>query len=265
MQSLNILIAGDGVSASIFLKSKMLKKLYVTSDNEISGAINISFNTFKELAEKCRTLQVDIVIVENEKWVIQGICDVLRKNLVNCFAVSAKWTELLNKKLLYKYDIKTPLTLTYPKPPLCVKSGKICKKANSLAEVVEIKKEIFQTSAELAKNIFLEEYLEGEEYTVTSLFDGKNLLTFPSKNMTNLQKELLADYSSKLELVFVDYKADFVGFVNSNLIWAGKSWYNTGFSFGFLKPEIDNDLIYILNSALYQKLNEINSSFLQNF
>lgn len=190
---------------------------------------------------------------------LQGISDILRKNFVNCFAISAKWVEFLDKSLLNKFDIKTPLTMTYPKTPLYVKSGRIKKKADSIEEIVQIKKEILKTSAELAKKIFLEEFIEGDEYKITSLFDGKNLLTFPPKNITNLQKELLEDYAKKLESIFVTYKADFVGFVNSNLIWSDDSWYNSGFSFEFLKPEIDNDLIYILTFALYQKLNEAKS------
>ena len=91
MQTLNVLIISSKKSKYIeqIKHSKYLNKLYITSDEEISGAISLHFNTFKELAQKCRTLQVDIVLIEEEKWVLEGIANVMKQNFVNCFAVFA--------------------------------------------------------------------------------------------------------------------------------------------------------------------------------
>ena len=96
MQSLNVLIVSSTKSKYIdkIKESKYLNKLYVTSDEEIDGTVRLQFNTFKELAQKCRKLQMDIVLVEEEKWVLEGIATVMKQNFVNCFAVTADWTKL---------------------------------------------------------------------------------------------------------------------------------------------------------------------------
>ena len=52
-------------------------------------------------------------------------------------------------------------------------------------------------------------------------------------------------------------KADFVGFINSEVIIFDNIIYNIGFNFDFSKPNSEIDFLYILNSAIYQKLNEI--------
>ena len=110
MQSLNILIAGKGKFIPLILKSKFLNKLFITTDKNIEGAISIKFNTFRELAQKCKALKVDIVIVENERWILQGIADVLRKNMINCLALTVSADKLIlsndfTRNLLNKYNI----------------------------------------------------------------------------------------------------------------------------------------------------------------
>ena len=51
--------------------------------------------------------------------------------------------------------------------------------------------------------------------------------------------------------------ADFVGFINSEIIVFENKIYNIGFNFEFSKPNFDADFLYLLNSAIYQKLDEI--------
>ncbi len=63
---------------------------------------------------------------------------------------------------------------------------------------------------------FLEEYLEGEIYSLTSLWDGKNLLSFPIENLTEVQHDRLELYKTKLNFMLSDEKADFVGFLPQN-------------------------------------------------
>ena len=67
MQSLNVLIIADESSKALkaVLKSKYLNKLF--TNFEASGAVDIRFNTFKELAQKCKSLKIDIVIVERSE------------------------------------------------------------------------------------------------------------------------------------------------------------------------------------------------------
>ncbi len=260
MQTVNVLIVGNGANVALFKQSKFLNKLYVTSENEIKGTLRIMFNTFAELAEKCKALQIDLVIVEEEKWVLQGISDVLRKNHINCFSASSKWTNLklfpdFAYKILNKYEILTPPIIKLPvEYPVILKTRGIIKKANSMQDVINIKSEIYNTSPDLAQNIFLEKYLHGEKHKVISLFDKKTLVTFPQKFFP---EKSVNEYTEKLKKMLINENADFVGFINSELLEENGMLYNTGFSFEFIPPDIDKDIIFILLSAVYQKLNEI--------
>ena len=269
MQLLNVLIVSQHKSkyADIIIQSEYLNKLYLTSQEEVDGAISIKFNTFQELAQKCKILQIDIVLVEEEKWVLEGIANVMKKNYVNCYAPTTDWTNLglshnFARKLLNKYGLETPPVINLPiNFPILVKGDGILKKANSLQDIITIKKEIFELSPEISKTVFLEEYIDSNKYTVVSIFDGKHLLTFPNKN---INKDLLNIYSKNLERMFVEEKANFVGFINSELIEQNGILYNAGFKFNFILPDMNEnlppqpqDILYVCLSAIYQKLNEI--------
>ena len=269
MQSLNVLIVSTQKSKYIkqILESKYLNKLYITSEDEIEGTVKLSFNTFRELAQKCRTLQIDIVLVEEEKWVLEGIANIIKLQYINCFAVTSKWTELglshnFARKMLENYDINVPPKITLPLEfPVFVKGDGILKKAESMQEVIAIKEKIYNTSGVISKSVFLEKYLNGEKCKIISIFDGKHLLTFPHENIS---KKLLQNYSSKLEKLLIEEKADFIGFINSDVVEENGILYNTGFSFEFNMPDFDmwqtaypKDILYLCLSAIYQKLNEV--------
>ena len=112
------------------------------------------------------------------------------------------------------------------------------------------------------ENIFLEEYLDGEIYHILTLWDGKNLLSFDKYiDLTEVQLDRLDLYKTKLNFLLSDEKADFIGFLTSKLIWAKNDWYLLEYKTIPTKksaPEnIKADFLYILNLAIYQKLNEI--------
>ena len=191
------MIAGEGELIPLLKKSKFLKKLYTTT--EVEGAVNIKFNTFNELAKKCKALQIDVVLVENEKWILQGIADVLRKNFVNCIAPNALFAEKLvdsiaSRKFLEKYDILVPQKMNYPsKYPLLVRGKGFKYKANNFDEVLKFKNLINKTlPSEIAETTFLEEFVEGEVLNVVSFFDGKTLKTFSDE-------AFVEEYSKKIE------------------------------------------------------------------
>ena len=255
LQTLNVLIAGDGELLPLVQKSKFLKKLYITS--EVDGAISIKFNTFVELARKCKALQIDVVLVENEKWILQGIADVLRKSFVNCIAPNALMAEkltdsLVSRQFLSKYNINIPQKLTYPnKFPLLVRGKGFKYKANTLAEVLQIKEFINQKyPLEIASTTFLEDFIVGEVLNVTSFFDGKTLKTFSNDNQ-------ILEYSKLLEKALVQENTNFIGFFNSRLIKNDNTLYNTGFGLNYAKTEFEKDFLYILYCGIYQKLNEL--------
>lgn len=260
MQKANILIVGEGKSVELIKNSKYLNKLYITSQIRIKDVLNIKFNTFRELARKCNALQIDIVLVEEEKWIQQGIADVLKQNYINCIACNAKWAELslhnnFSRPLLEKYKIDIPQKIVLPvEYPVIVKADGITQKAGSMQEIIDIRQEIFNKSSEIGKTIYLEKYINGETYNIISLYDCENLLTFPEQN---IDSNILTAYNHKLEKLLKTEKADFVGFINSEIICFENKIYNIGFNFEFSKPNFNADFIYLLNSAIYQKLNEI--------
>lgn len=269
MQSLNVLLVSSSKPSyfDIIKKSKYLKKLYITSDADIEGAISVQFNTFKQLAQICKALQVDIVLVNDEKYVLEGITNVMKQHFINCFAPTSAWTNLrlshnFARNLLIKYEINVPELINLPVEfPVIIKGDGILKIANSIQDIIKIKEDAFSTSSTIAKSIFIEKYIDSNKYNAISIFDGKHLLTFPNENINH---NLLFEYSSKLENMLVKEKADFIGFFNSKLIEDNNVLYNTGFDFGFKMPILEKisdngtaDIFYICLSALYQKLNEI--------
>ena len=257
---LNILIVGEGALASEILESKYTKKLYITSPKKIPNVSNIQFNTFRELAQKCKTIQIDLVIAEDEKYILEGIADVLKSNFVNCVAFNTIYTKLKTdtafaKKLLKENNINYAKNINLPsKFPVLIKSGNIKRTANSLQEIVEIKKEIFELSPELAKDIVVEQYINGDKYNILSLYDGKHVLTLPSEKMTASQVEKLEEYNGKLKSLLNTQRPD-TGFIVSELVW-DNDWYNVGFNFDFKKINKRIDIVTVLEYTLYQKLNE---------
>lgn len=261
MHSINVLILGNSNLIPYIKSSKFLKNLFIINNSENND--DLTFVTFKELAMKCRALKIDLVIVEDEKYIMQGIVDVLKNNLINCIAPNSKWTDLIlskisAKKFVNRYNILTPLTLTYPQNfPLIVKYDNGEKIANSIQEIVETKKQVFEQSPEIAKTIFLEEKIEGTQFDLLSLFDGKNLLIFPPQN-TKIENSIILEYKEKLQTMLVSEQFNFIGFINSKLVLSNNKIYNIGFSLTIPKPDIKMDLLYIFILAVYQKLNEIN-------
>ena len=256
----NVLIVGntDAKSLPMVLKSKYLNKLYTTF--EYQNHTDIRFNTFKELAQKCKALKIDIVLVEDQKLILQGITDVLKNNFVNCIGITAKWTNLIlsNKfaeEMTKKYQINVPERFLYPKEfPLMVKADGFNKIAYSLEDVIKIRQEIFDFSPEIAKSIFLEKYITGEKFTLTSLFDGKTLVTMPTEGLTS---EIINAYNKKLSSMLKNENADFIGYINSSVILANNQLYNMGFNFNF--PQVSNtDILFLFSSMIYQKLDELN-------
>ena len=72
-----------------------------------------------------------------------------------------------------------------------------------------------------------------------------------------ISEKLLKNYSQKLEKMLQDEKAEFVGFINSEVVLYKDILYNTGFNFTFQKLSSETDILYLLWSAIYQKLDEI--------
>lgn len=259
---MNILIIGKlhNTLLNAVCESKMLDRIYTATLEPLEDIPNIEFESFEDLAYKAKALKIDIAITADKELIQAGIADELKKNLVNIFAVNKKWanleiSRLVAKELAAHYSINVPEVYKAPLSfPVIIKTDKPKETfiASSMADLVNRMETLG------GEKTFLEEYLQGEVFELTSLWDGKNILSFPLGNLTEVQQDRLELYKTKLNFMLSDEKADFMGFFTSKLLWAKNDWYLLEYKMGIDENcKFYGDFLYILNSALYQKLNEI--------
>ena len=263
---MNILLIGTPSNSliSAVQASQMPGKLFTASDESINDIPNIQYYSLENLAQKAKTLQIDIAINTDKSLIDQNIVEIFRENRVNLISVNKKWlnletSRLATKKLMDFYSINNPKIIKAPMNfPVVLKtdSGDYSEVKNSMEELLQ--------SAETMKDSkkFVEEYLDGEEFELLSLWDGKSLYCLNSPENTNeVKDDRLYLLKTKLSFMFSDEKADFTGLFTVRLIWAKNDWYVKDFSADINKESLFNninkDFLYILNSAIYQKLNEI--------
>ncbi len=265
---MNILILGTGTVEqkliNLCLKSHLLDKIYTASLEPLEGIPNIEYFSLEELIKKVKILQADITLVADKELIKSGITDEFRRNNCNIIAVNKKWfnlesSRLIAKQLISHYSMNIPEIIKAPMSfPIVIKTEDpfSTQIAISLQDLIEKRKNLDN------KKIFLEEYLNGEILYLSSLWDGENLWNIlPTKNLTEVQEERLNLYKTKLTFMLSDEKADFIGFFTSKLIWAKNDWYVLDYIMhidsNFCFENINKDFLYILNSAIYQKLKEI--------
>ncbi len=258
---MNILITGNFSENIIDLlkKSKYTEKIYTAKDGGIEGFPNISYANFDELIQKAIDLKIDIAINTDVNLIGQGIAEVFEQSRINLISVNKKWlnletSRLSAKKLLDYYKINNPKILKIPSDfPVVIKT-------DSTKEdfTVFSMDELLKTMESLRnKTIFLEEFTEGETFKLLAVWDRKNIKYFYAETpLTEVQEDRLDLLKTKLNFMFSDEKADFTGFLTINIIWYRNDWYVKDFETGTVPENIDMDLVYVLNSAIYQKLGE---------
>jgi len=262
---MNILIIGKPFDDIVCLvkASKYTEKIYTALNKGDTEFPNIEYRNFDELIQKSIALKIDIAINLEKDLIQKGIAEAFEQSKINLISVNQKWfnleqSRLSAKKLLNHYKINIPkiiqIPLTFPvklKTDLPGTEYRI----NSMNELV--------SQMEKFKNqtIFFEEYIEGKPLELYALWDKENIKYFyDTKTMTEVQIDRLDLLKTKLNFMFSDEKADFTGIFAINLIWYKNDWYVDGFDMGaFLPKELckTEDFIYVLNSVIYQKLNEI--------
>ena len=268
---MNILIIGTNEAEQklieLCLKSKHLDKIFTASKEPLENIPNVEYSDYEELCQKAKALSVDIAIVVDLAHMQNSISEVFRKNKVNIICSDKKWTNLQTsriaaKLLMQHYSINTPEMLKVPATfPVVIKTDKpgVKKIAHTMQELIEIREEIKDDI------VFIEEILQGEEHFLISLWDGRSVTHFnPSFNMTEVQLDRLELYKTRLAFMLSDENAGFKGFLVSKLIWAKNDWYVLRYKVApnaeELSSLLDNntkDFGYLLNSIIYQKLNEI--------
>ncbi len=185
-------------------KSRKIEKIYCIPGNAgtslISENVVIDIDDFEKIKNFIKEKNIDLVVVGPEKPLVKGIVDFLEKNDIKVFgpnkiASQLEGSKIFTKKVCQKYKIPTAKFGIYKntseankflencKYPIVVKadglaSGKgvyICE--NNAQSNLAIS-EIFDGKFGEAKEILIEEFLDGEEMSFFIISDGKSFKTF---------------------------------------------------------------------------------------
>ena len=205
---MNVLIIGSGGREHAICvsckKSTEVKQIFCMPGNagtdQISKNVLIDLDNFKEIVKFVKKNKIDLVIVGPEKPLVDGIVDFLEKNKIKVFgpnkiASKLEGSKIFTKKLCEKYKIPTANFGIFNtskdannfiencKLPIVVKadglaSGKGVYICNKKEEALTAIKEIFKGKFGLAKEILIEEFLNGEEMSFFIISDGKTYFPF---------------------------------------------------------------------------------------
>jgi len=205
---MKIAIIGNGgrehAIANQISKSKNLEKLYCIPGNAgtkiIAENVNLDIYNFENLGKFVDDYKIDLVIVGPEKPLVEGVVDFLSKKNVKVFGPNKSTSQLegskiFTKKICQRYNIPTAKFRIFKDPklahkylinsnmPIVVKAdglaaGKgvyVCKDVESSKSAVN---EIFDGKFGLAKEVLIEEFLEGDEMSYFIISDGKTFKRF---------------------------------------------------------------------------------------
>ena len=184
--------------------SKNIDKIYCFPGNagtaDIAINIDIDINNFDEIKNFVLKKNIDLLIIGPEKPLVNGVVDFLKNINVKVFgpnqaASQLEGSKIFTKKLCENYNIPTANFgifknskdaknfLKNSKYPIVIKadglaSGKgvyICENENDAIGAID---EIFDGKFGEAKNLLVEEFLEGEEMSYFVITDGNSIKSF---------------------------------------------------------------------------------------
>ena len=318
---MNVGIIGSGgrehaICVSI-KNSQKINNIYCFPGNAgtslVAQNIEVELDDFEEIKRLIQKFEIDLVIIGPEKPLVEGLVDFLKKNNIKVFgpnkiASQLEGSKIFTKKLCKKYNIPTAnfgvcnnlaKSLSFLKQckfPIVVKAdglaaGKgvyICETLDSSTNAV---KEIFNGKFGKAKEILIEEFLEGEEMSFFVISDGKTYKKFGSaqdhkrvlegdkgKNTggmgayspSRLENELL---DKKIQEKIIeptikglrDLKTNFVGFLYAGLMIIKNEPFLIEYNVRMGDPEcqtilprLKTDFLKVINSCVENNLDTIN-------
>lgn len=317
-EKFNVLVYGSGgrehALAWKISQSSLLNKLFLALPNDGFKNLGeeITFSNFDDLAQKCIAQNIDLAVIGPEAPLSEGVVDVLNNYDIKCIGANKKWAKLESskkfaKEFMMKHDIPTAKYLVvnsiddienvlvqFTKPPVIKADGLAAGKGVHISSDMEDAKNTLYDFlsgkyGNASSSVVVEEYLDGEELSVISIFDGETLLPFvPARDYKRLkenqegpntggmgaycpvmlsekQETELQEYLSKLEKALKSEKADFVGIIYSGLMLTSNGIKVLEYNMRFGDPEtqpimyhLDSDILEIFINATEKKLYSIN-------
>ena len=185
-------------------KSNKINEIFCFPGNagtsNIAQNVDIDLENFENLKNFIQEKEIDLIVVGPEKPLVEGIVDYLKKFKIKVFGPSKlasklEGSKIFTKELCRKFNIPTAkfgvfknkkdaknflVNMNYPTVVKAdnLASGKgvyICKNNIEADNAID---EIFDGKFGIAKNILIEEFLNGEEMSFFTIHDGNNFKNF---------------------------------------------------------------------------------------
>tara|TARA_B100000003_G_C10927668_1_gene369849 strand:- start:947 stop:2212 length:1266 start_codon:yes stop_codon:yes gene_type:complete len=296
--------------------SKKVSKLYCFPGNAGTSKIanNVELNTddFEKLKNFIIEKEIELIIVGPEKPLVDGIVDYLEKFKVKVFgpnkiASQLEGSKIFTKKICEKNNIPTAKFgifdnidkanqfLKKSNHPIVIKSdnlasGKGVYICNNEEDSFNAVKEIFDGKFGVAKNVLIEEFLNGEEMSFFVVSDGISIQSFgtaqdhkrvlegdkgkntggmgaysPSRLITEeLEKKIIKKIITPTLNALKDLGTNYRGFLYAGLMIVDNEPYLIEYNVRMgdpecqtLLPKLKTDLAEVFLSCCEQKLNQI--------
>ena len=296
--------------------SKKISKIFCFPGNagtaETAENINLDLDNFELLKKFINKEKIDLVIIGPEKPLVDGLVDFLENNKIKVFGPNKLCSQLegskiFTKKICEKFKIPTAKfgvfqnetqtkeflkTTNYPTVIKAdnLASGKGVYICNNIREASFAVDEIFNGKFGEAKNILVEEFLDGEEMSFFIISDGNTFKTFgtaqdhkrvlegdkgkntggmgcysPSRLITSELEEKIINKIIKPTLSGLnEIQEKFKGFLYAGLMIVEKEPYLIEYNVRMgdpecqtILPKLKTDLIDIIDSCCEERLKEI--------
>jgi len=296
--------------------SKKISKIYCFPGNagtsKISENVNLDLKNFPELKKFISKYKIELLIVGPEEPLVNGITDFLEKEKIKVFGPNKQCSKLegskiFTKKICEKYNIPTAkfgifsnledsiLFLNKNKFPIVVKAdglaaGKGVSICQNLSEAKKSVREIFDGKFGKAKEVLIEEFLEGEEMSFFIISDGVSYKKFgtaqdhkrvfdgdkgpntggmgaysPSRLMNkNLEQKILKKIIEPTLLALNNMGSKYIGFLYAGLMVKDNEPFLIEYNVRMGDPEcqtilptLETDLLEVFIKTCNKKLSEV--------
>ena len=303
--------------AATISKSSLINEIFCIPGNagtsKIATNVEMDINQFDELHRYIKDKSIDLVVVGPEQPLVNGIVDYLEQFNIKVFgpnkiASQLEGSKIFTKKLCQKYNIPTAnfgifenkidakKFLENAKYPNVIKAdnlaaGKGVYICNNEQESFVAVEEIFDGKFGEAKNVLIEEFLEGEEMSYFIISDGTTVKSFetaqdhkrvlegdsgkntggmgaysPSRLISNDLENKILDKIIKPTLKGLsDLGTEYKGFLYAGLMIVENEPYLIEYNVRMgdpecqtILPKLKTDLAEIINSCCNKKLADIN-------